>query len=884
MALKSGSRLGPYEIISLIGTGGMGEVYKAKDTRLDRTIAIKVLPSHLSDNAERRERFEREARAVSSLNHPHICTLHDVGEQDGTYFLVMEYMEGETLADRLKKGPLPLEEALRYSTEIADALDKAHRQSVVHRDLKPGNIMLTKPGAKLLDFGLAKFRPSAQENQALSALPTEEKPLTEKGAILGTFQYMAPEQLEGREVDSRTDIFAFGAVLYEMVTGKRAFEGKSQASLIGAIMNSDPPALSSLQPMTPPALEHVVKTCLAKDPDDRWQTATDVMLELRWVAEKDTDASPAVEKTRGWRQTVPHVATAIAVGLVVALIAWILLRPGPQGIARFTIDPTPAEEFFHSDNYPGIAISPDGSQIVFVGQQVGVQQLYLRPMSQLEATPLANTEGANYPFFSPDGQWLGFVANGNLKKISLRGGASITLCGVSVSGFRGASWGADDRIVFAGTALSGLSIISAAGGKPRDLTRVDPQAGESSHRWPQILPGGKAVLFTEGNLSRDWETSRIVVRRLDTGEQRLVIEGGTFGRYLPTGHILYSKAGTLMATRFNLDRLEAEGTPVPVLEGVGHSVQSGFVDCVFSDSGSFAYIPRQQSERRLAWVDRKGVREAIPAPPRAYLNPRLSRDGRSIAVAIEELRHDLWIYDLIRGTLSRLTFEARNYSPEWSSDGKRVAFSSTRMGGLNLFWKPVDGSSLVEPLAESEHFMHASSWAADGQALAYEVNHPVTGRDIWLFHFQERQSRPYLETQFDEGMAMFSPDGRWMAFESNESGRYEIYLGRYPGTGERRQISSDGGSGPLWSRNGKEIFFRNGPRMMVVNVETEGKLTLGQPRLLFENLTLRQVYDVSPDSQRFITIEEGEPQSAPTQLILVQNWFEELKRIVPIND
>ena len=539
MALNPGTKLGPYEILTPLGAGGMGEVYKAKDTRLDRTVAIKVLPSHVASHPEVRQRFEREDRAVSSLNHPNICTLHDIGSEDGIDFMVMEHIEGDTLADRLKKGALPLDQALQYGIEIADALDKAHRQGVVHRDLKPGNIMLTKSGAKLLDFGLAKMSVAKTDAAGLSALPTEAQPLTKEGSILGTFQYMAPEQLEGKEADARTDIFAFGSVLYEMVTGRRAFEGKSQASLIAAILEHEPPVMSTLQTMTPPLLDHVVRTCLAKDPDERWQSAGDVERELNWIAEVGSESgvsTPVGARPRS-RDLAWGLSLLLAV-VVTGVAVWQVTRPAetPRPVVRSSL-PLPSGVGLTGTGRPAVALSSDGPRLVYSANQ----QLYLRAMDQTEATPIRGTENARGPFFSPDGEWVGFSAERQLKKVAISGGASVRLCDAGgFGGVLGARWGADDTIVF-GERGAGIMQVSADGGAPEVLIPLDTT--EEVGHGPQVLPGEKAVLFTLGDGS-GWDDAQIVVHSLETGERKVLIESGKDARYVPTGHLVYVLDGT----------------------------------------------------------------------------------------------------------------------------------------------------------------------------------------------------------------------------------------------------------------------------------------------------------------------------------------------------
>ena len=691
-----GTTISHYQVLEKIGAGGMGEVYLAEDSRLDRKVALKILPQHLSDRAELRERFEREARAVSSLNHPHICTLYDIGEQDGIHYLVMEHLVGETLEARLAKGPLPLEQTLEYAIQIADALDKAHRQGVVHRDLKPGNIMLVKSGAKLLDFGLAKLQ-AADTPTNLSALATEQANLTAEGTILGTLQYMAPEQLEGKEADARTDIFAFGAVVYEMATGKKAFEGQSQASLIAAIMGQDPPPMSELQPMTTPVLDRVVKRCLAKVPDERWQTASDLTAELKWITEPAA-VSPIVQTVAGeggrWRRTITLGLVAI-VGAVIGVTIWSLMRlpVSPPAPLKQLVIPLPSTAPLAVETWrPAVALSPDGTHLVYVANRGGKRHLYLRQMDRLEATPIPGTEGGLSPFFSPDGQSVGFFDGYQLKKVSLSGGAPQTLADVPPV-TRGASWGPDGTIIYTADPNVGLSRISAVGNTlPSDafsdvpslprwgqiLTTPNPSKGEYSHRWPQFLPGGKAVLFTIGT-GGNFDAARIAVLSLDTGKVEVLLEGGTNARYLPTGHIVFSRAGALLAVPFDLERLEPTGDPVTVVEGILMEPE-GAAHFTFSDDGSLAYVPGGMlvPDRKLVWVNRQGEVEPLPAEAREYETPSLSPDDQQVAVIIREgSNYDVWISEVARGTVTRLTSHpGEDLSPIWTPDGKQLTFGS----------------------------------------------------------------------------------------------------------------------------------------------------------------------------------------------------------------
>ena len=661
MPLTPGTTLGPYQIESPLGAGGMGEVYKARDTRLDRTVAIKVLPEHVAADPDLKQRFEREARTVAALNHPHICALYDIGSQDGIDFLVMEYLDGETVAQRLEKGALPLDQALKVAIEIADALDKAHRQGIVHRDLKPANIMLTKAGAKLLDFGLAKLRkPGVVGRETFSAATTLSEPLTARGTILGTLPYMAPEQLEGKDTDARSDVFAFGAVVYEMVTGKRVFTGDSQASLIAAILGSQPNPMSTVEPITPRALDRVVTKCLAKDPDDRWHTAHDLTDELKWISHEGVQPAgsgaadlrdevalvAAVHSKRG--RYLVGVAVAVSLTLMTAVAVWWstgLSEPAPLTVTRTTVTLPADQRLVRTQGAAPLALSPDGTRLVYASGDSGASQLYLRELDQFDVTALPGTEGAQHPFFSPDGEWVGFFADGLLQKVEIAGGLPLTICDAPIVG-RGGSWGPEDTIIFQpGAGSPGLLRVSAAGGEPKPLESVDAQMDSSSFAWPSFLPDGSALLTTLNYGTRD---PQIAVLSLESGEWHLVADG-SHPRYAPPGYVVYYEArGGLQAVGFDSDRLAVLGSPVSVLNSVYRASSGGAPFFEVSLTGSLIYLSGGL-ERSLMWVDRRG--QGLPAidEQRGFRFPALSPDGTKVAVNVDPRPSELWIYDLERG-------------------------------------------------------------------------------------------------------------------------------------------------------------------------------------------------------------------------------------------
>lgn len=877
MALSAGTRLGPYEILSLVGAGGMGEVYRAKDTRLDRTVAIKVLPQHLSKRPELRQRFEREARTVSSLAHPHICTLYDVGRENEIDFLVMEYLEGETLAQRLTKGPLPTDQLLRHATEIADALDKAHRQGVVHRDLKPGNIMLTKSGAKLLDFGLAKLREPAAKASSLSLLPTEAASLTAEGTILGTFQYMAPEQLEGKEADIRTDIFAFGAVLYEMATGRRAFEGKSAASLIGAILKDDPPPISTVQPMTPPALDRVVKTCLAKDPDDRWQTAHDLMVQLKWLTETGgqsfvQESALAAPKRRRFALAL-IVAALVSSAVTAALFVYFREAPSELGVVRLSILPPQRSTFGN------FSLSPDGRFLAFIAANAeGKQVVWVRPLHSLTAQQLPGTDWASFPFWSPDSRFIGFFADGKLKKIEASGSPAQTICDAPMG--RGASWGRTGEIVFSPNPQDVLYRVPASGGSPIPVTTLETKRQEQSHRWPHFLPDGRHFVYLAWS---GGQNDSISLGSLDSKEGKRLLNVESSAVYAPPGYLLYVREGTLIAHPFDLRALELTGEPFTLGERVSYGPAYG-ASLSVSENGALAVGAGWTSDRNLVWLDRTGKELGTLGKAADYQNVELSRDEERVAVDfLQGTNRDIWVLELSRGISTRHTFHpSRDLCPVFSPRGDQMVFSSTRLAMSTLHRKAA-GASQEELLLPIGSPKFPIDWSSDGKFILFEEIGQKTKWDLWILSVSEHKATPYAQREFNERGGRFSPDGRWVAYSSDESGQREVYVQPFPGPGETVQISTGGGTQPRWRRDGKELFYLDSDyRMVAVSVKTDGsKLAAGNPEILFESrtrgLSWRNDYTVTGDGQRFLVISPLESAlSSPITVVL--NWTAELKK------
>ena len=909
-----GTTISHYKVLEKIGQGGMGEVFLARDTKLDRKVALKFLPDFLQEDPTAKKRFLREAKSAAALDHPYICHIHEVGESHGKDFIAMEYVQGQTLKDKLTKGPLPLKEALETAVQMAAAVEKAHGKGIVHRDLKPSNVMVTPDGhVKVMDFGLAKrLLPEDSGSQEQTVTGN----LTKTGTTLGTLAYMSPEQLRGQEVDTRSDIFSFGVVFYEMLTGVHPFKKAQSVETSSAILSEVPPPLPRYMNEVPPVLQHSVRKMLAKEPGRRYQVIDDVRIDLADLV--DEVASVQVHGEQAVSQP-PEVRTSVAerswwwavvavMAILLAVSLWSPWRAAPtreQPVSRFAVT-LPRDQTF-PERGTFIEFSPDGRQLAYIAETSGVRHLYLRPLNELESRPLANVEQPSHPVFSPDGKWLAFFNGDDLlvQKLSLTGGVPQTLCdfvSIGKGWYFGHSWTPNgDALVFGSD--TGLLRVSADGGTPEAVTQV--QEGEILHAWPQILPGGEAVLFT---YSRGLEAGYgISVLSLETGERRTLIERGTKARYVPTGHLLYVWEGRLLAAPFDLDTLQLIGQSMVLLEGIA-TYEFGSAKFRVSENGTLAYIPHNPrlspvgTLYTIVWVDREGREETLGAEPRPYRRPRISPDGSRVTLDVFDGSADVWIHDLVRETSTRLTFDPAPDGPAlWTPDGRRVVFSSKRDGRpKNLFWKAADGTGQVERLTTSPNLQVPYSFSPDGKTLVFHEWDLGTSRHLGVLSMEgERSSKALLQTQFHEDRPAISPDGRWMAYMSDETGRFEVYVRPFPNVEEGKwPISSEGGFSPLWGPGGRELFYRSGEAMMRVRIETEPTFSASSPQVLFtggyvagrSEGTGRQLgdtwgrnYDISPDGQRFLMLKRAEQteQSAPSQIIVVENWFEELKRLVP---
>jgi eukaryotic-like serine/threonine-protein kinase len=910
MALEPGKKLGPYEIVAPIGAGGMGEVYRARDTRLERDVAIKVLPTHLAGDPQLKQRFEREARTVSSLNHPHICTLYDIGREGDTDFLVMEYLEGETLLKRLERGPLEGDLLFKMAIEVSDALDKAHRKGVVHRDLKPGNIMLTPAGAKVLDFGLAKSAGplvpgSSSSGRAtpagatadMTASPTMSTPLTTAGSVVGTFQYMAPEQLEGREADARSDIFSLGAVLYEMATAKRAFPGKSRYSVASAILEKDPEPISSIAPAAPASLERVVGRCLAKDPEDRWQSARDVTVELQWASEHTSEAPAAAQvqtvvKTAPLSKAAWGVAGACLLAAVALGIAF-FLRPTPASPPiRSLISPTEKMAFDFDGTNGGPALSPDGTRMVLPARDsAGKESLWVRPLDSLSAQRMEGTEGASFAFWAPDSRHVAFFQGGKLRKIDVTGGPPVTLCDVPDG--RGGTWSRNDVIVFApGSQTTKFSSVPAAGGTPTELVTHQATGSAFSNRWPVFLPNDKHFVYLSGDLTAAGTSNLgIYVGKLGTDEQKFLVQADSNAAYAPPGYLLFLRGTTLMAQPFDAGSQKLKGEAFPIAEQVASPQLFRRGLFTVSQTGLLVYQSGGgPGTGQFVWVDASGKQLAGVGQPGSQDEPALSPDGKRLAYMLPDAEgkgQDIWLMDLERGVRTRFTFGPNVAdTPVWSPDGTRIVFNWMQQGHGDLYVKNASGAGSAQPLYESDADKTPIDWSRDGRYIIYTALDPEgkTKYDIWALPlFGDRKPISIARTQFTEAIGMFSPNGHWVAYESNESGSFEIYISPFPEGGAKWQISQGGGVQPIWKGDGNAVYhLAPGGKLMETSVKENGAaLEIGTPQELFQEQLVRsdaygRSYSVAPDGKRFL-VNKSE-QGATPPLTLVTNWTSGLKK------
>jgi serine/threonine-protein kinase len=899
MAMGPGSRVGPYEVTALIGEGGMGKVWRAHHTALNRDDAIKVLPDAFASDADRLARFRREAQVLASLNHPNIAHVYGLEQADGVQALVMELVEGPTLADRITQGAIPVSETLSIAKQIAEALETAHEQGIVHRDLKPANIKLRPDGTvKVLDFGLAKLTAlnAGTDANALSMSPTMTSPtmMTGVGVLLGTAPYMAPEQARGKAADKRADIWAFGCVFYEMLTGRRAFDGETSTEVIAKILERDVD-FSRLPATVSPAIVRLLRRCLEKDPRRRLRDIGEARFELEQSEAPDTIIVPQrISAGRGAlsrRRLIVGVIALLLCAAVVGVVLWVM-RPvpfrGARPLSTFAIV-LPPDQQFSSVVAHVVALSPRGTHLVYVANG----RLYLRPIDQLSSTPIQGTEGgAGNPFFSPDGQSIAFWHSGELKRVSITGGSPVKLCDWA-SPLSGASWGADGSILL-GLGNAGIWRVPDQGGMPERVIAVDEKRELASG--PQLLPDGRTVLFSllrPNTNAIGWDNADIVAESLDTHQRKVLLRGGREGTYIQTGHLIYARGGVLFANAFDVARLAVNGGPVPLVEGVrdGSTVNATAQFNVAAD-GTLVYVPVEagaEAQRILAWVTRTGAVQATTAPQRAYDFPRLSPDFKRVAM---EIGPQIWLFDLVRDTLTRFTFDGRtNETPLWTPDGKHIVFTSSKDGPRTLYWQLADGSGGLERLTQSDYLNIASSVAPDGRSMAFHESSSGIQRNIMVLALGDRKVRPFLSTPFNEGGARFSPDGRWLAYVSDESGRPEIYVQPFPGPGGKWQVSTDGGTEPAWNPNGRELFYRSGKNMIAVETTSTPSFSAGKPHVLFEGdylsasyPQLGSDYDVSSDGQKFLMVKETARSASVQQINVMLNWLDQVTRRVPTKE
>jgi Tol biopolymer transport system component len=911
MALATGTRLGSYEVTSAIGAGGMGEVYQAHDTKLGRDVAIKVLPEAFAYDADRLSRFQREAKMLASLNHPNIATIFGLEHSDGVQYLVMELVSGETLQERVRRdAPVPVEESLAIAKQIAEALEAAHEKNIIHRDLKPANVKLTPEGkVKVLDFGLAKAFEGDSTNEDMGNSPTLSQAATMQGVILGTAAYMSPEQARGKTVDKRTDLWAFGCVLFELLTGRQAFNGEDITEILAAVVKSEPD-WNWLPETTPVKIRDLLRRCLQKDKTLRMQSAGDARIEINEAlyAPPTAVTATAAPVTRDWRERLTQAVAATMTLIAIAFAIGFVLRapkpPQPLQAVRLSAE-IGADAGLDTSLGASALLSPDGTRLALVASGADQKRrIYVRSLDALQATALSGTEDARDPFFSPDGQWIGFFADGKLKKISVQGGAAVTLC--DAPNDRGGSWGDDGTIVFTPDSRGALSKVSSAGGAPQPLATLDKQTSENTQRWPQVLPGAKTVLFTSsdtGGTIGAFDDADIVAYSMASGQRKRLQHGGFYARYLPSGQVVYMHEGTLFAVPFDLKRLEVTGQPAPILEGVLNVSLYAGAQFSFSETGSLVYVAGRSGGQNVSiyWMDREGRFTPLREAPGDYRNPVFSPDGKRLALDIGDgKRRDIWVYEWERDALTRLTFaDEANSNPVWTPDGQRIVYSSQEKGGtFNLSWIRADGAGAAQRLTESKNPKYALSWRPDGKFLAFHELNPSTGYDVMTLPIQGNEKsgwkpgepKPFVNSAFTEVEPVFSPDGRWLAYMSGESGSFEVYVRPFPGPGGKWQVSTGGGLLPKWSRNGKELFYRTtDSKIMVVTYTASGDSIHADKPLLWSSGQFTDLglgtsnFDLHADGKRFAVLKTPgtEQAAAVNKVSFIFNFFDEISRKVP---
>lgn len=879
-----GTTVSHYKILEKLGEGGMGVVYKAEDIKLERFVALKFLPGNLLASEQDKARFVQEAKSASPLNHPNVATVYEIDEADGQMFISMEFVDGATL--REKMGSVSMKQAVDIGVQIADGLAAAHEKGVVHRDIKPENIMIRKDGiCQIMDFGLAKLRGTRSKISRL----------TKEGSTIGTAGYMSPEQVQGQDVDHRSDIFSLGVLLYELFTGELPFKGVHETALLYEIVNVDAVPMSAAKPEIEPNLDGIVLECLAKEPSERYQSVAEVAKELRRFKRESTRqratrtmatrqftkqaAEPVAESGEPRRAVNRIVWPAISLVLTIAavLFAWHPWR-NETGLTR----PVMHLSILLPPDAPlvgggtGLAFSPDGTYLAYTGGTISTPQLYLRRMDQSTVQVIRGTEGANEPHFSPDGQWIVFSTGGTLKKVSVFGGAPEEIC--SAQGLsRGIWWGADNSILF-GHISRGIQRVSPNGGTPEAVTSLDSAGGEVSHRFPQLLPDGKSVLFTiKHNNIATFDEAIVAVQRLGSGERKVLVHGGSFARYVPTGHLTYLRGNTLFAVPFDADRLEVKGRPQPVVEGGWLNRGSGEAYLSFSSTGALVFAPAgpfSYENISIAWMDRYGKTQPLLDTLRSYNAAILSPDGEKLALGINAANDDIWIYQIKRGTLTRLTFAGGNNDfPVWSPDGRYIVYQAEKGKSPNIFRKAWDGSGAEERLTSNMNAQIPTSFTPDGKMMAMQQS-----GDLWILPFDNnRMPQPFLQSPANEFNSTFSPDGRWMAYVSDESGKNEVYVAPFPRRDGKWQISTGGGFGPLWSRNGKELFYVNGSSLMAVKVSSQSTFDYSVPKKLCDIPASIQIFDISADARQFVVLSAKTLQFTMPQVDVVLEWFQELK-------